>query len=118
MKSLLSVVMFTILLAGCGQHGREERVQADAGIAAREDSVRIVLFEDNGGWGYDIFIGDKQFIHQPIIPVSGGRLPFLTEADAYKTASLVVQKIKSDIFPPSVSLRELDSMGVTNPTKL
>ena len=66
------------------------------------------------GFGYDIYINgsDKPYVHQPNIPAVSGNKGFSTEDDARHTAELMVYKIKHNIMPPSVSVKELDSLGI------
>ncbi len=64
------------------------------------------------GYGYDILVNGKVYVHQPNIPAVQGNRGFSTEQAARKTASLVAFKIKNKILPPSIEVRELDSMGV------
>jgi hypothetical protein len=64
------------------------------------------------GYGYRIFINDSLRVEQPNIPAAPGNNGFVTEADAFKTASLVKSKIENGTMPPAISLSELDSMMV------
>jgi hypothetical protein len=64
------------------------------------------------GWGYDIYISGKMYIHQPQIPAVGGNLGFKTKGKARKAAELAVYKIRRNIMPPTISVEELDSLGV------
>ena len=66
----------------------------------------------NIGWGYDIYIDGKLYIHQPNTPAVSGNQGFKTEESARKTATLTVFKIKNNIMPPSISTHELDSLKV------
>ncbi len=65
-----------------------------------------------GGFGYDIFVDGRLMVHQPNIPAVMGNRGFSTEEDAAKTADLVMYKLKNNIMPPSVSVSELDSIGI------
>ncbi|MBL7909415.1 MAG: DUF4907 domain-containing protein [Bacteroidia bacterium] len=65
-----------------------------------------------GGYGYDILVDGKIMVHQPNIPAVMGNRGFATEDDASKTATLVSFKLKNNIMPPSVTLEELDSIGI------
>lgn len=65
------------------------------------------------GWGYDIYTSGKKFIHQPIIPGIAGNNYFKTEEDAKKTGLLAANKIKATGSLPTLSPKELDSLGVT-----
>lgn len=64
------------------------------------------------GYGYDIYLKGKMYVHQPNIPAIQGNSGFTSEEDARKTAGLVVHKIQNNILPPSVEVKELDSLDV------
>lgn len=65
------------------------------------------------GWGYDIYIEHKKTIHQPIIPAIAGNRSFKTESDARKTALFALDKMIKEGYLPTLSIEELDSLGVT-----
>ncbi len=64
------------------------------------------------GYGYDIYLHGKLYIHQPNIPAIQGNQGFNSENAATKTAGLVLYKIKNHIIPPGIDRKELDSLGV------
>ncbi len=68
------------------------------------------VFQVDKGWGYDIMNKDILLIHQPFIPGISGVHPFETRAEGEKVASLAIMKIKSGIFPPTITQSELDSI--------
>ena len=68
----------------------------------------------SAGYGYNILLDSAIFIHQPTIPAIPGNHGFKTESQAGLAASLVIYKLLHNITPPSVSVRELDSLGVLN----
>lgn len=80
--------------------------------------IKVLTFEvkdstgNSKGWGYDIFVGDKKMIHQPIIPAIPGNNPFKTENDARKTGTLAVQKMELTGTLPTLLVEELDSLGI------
>ena len=74
--------------------------------------VESATFKVADGWGYNILVDHKIFIHQEAVPAIGGNKTFLKKEDAEKTAALIVQKI-SNKKVPSVSKDELDSMHVS-----
>jgi hypothetical protein len=67
---------------------------------------------DTLGWGYDIYLWKSLYVHQPSIPALPGNRGFSEDSLARKAAEFVVWKIKNNVIPPSVSLQELDSLGV------
>ncbi|MCC7303236.1 MAG: DUF4907 domain-containing protein [Bacteroidia bacterium] len=84
----------------------------------KDATVEVVVFENAAagggqkGFGYDIKIDGKTYIHQPNIPAVPGNDGFIEEERARKTGELVAYKVKNNIMPPSVTLEELDSLGV------
>lgn len=65
-----------------------------------------------GGFGYDIFLFDAMYVHQPHVPAINGNRGFKTKEQAKTAGELVAYKIRNNIMPPSISVEELDSMGV------
>ncbi|CAN5496653.1 hypothetical protein BH11BAC2_BH11BAC2_17440 [soil metagenome] len=64
------------------------------------------------GFGYDILNAGKVYVHQPHIPAVSGNKSFASEEDAKKAAMLVASKLKKGITPPTISVKELDSLGI------
>ncbi len=81
-------------------------------ITPEELQTEIKIFGQDGGWGYDVFVNGEKYIHQPAIPAINGLKPFKTEEDATKVAQLVEQKIKGNLMPPTVTMDELQLLGI------
>ena len=62
------------------------------------------------GFGYDIYLEGKLYVHQPTIPAVSGNRTFTSEQKAIRAAQLVVYKIEHNILPPTIEIRELDSL--------
>jgi hypothetical protein len=82
------------------------RPQADSAF-----DIRVYAVGDSG-YGYSVFQGARKLIDQPNIPGVPGRMPFRTREDAEMTAQLVNSKLQAGLFPPAVSIHELDSLRV------
>ncbi len=83
---------------------------AEAGIW----SVRTFSNTDgDSGYGFDILNGEKIYVHQPTVPAVQGVRGFSSEANAKACGELMVYKIRHGILPPSVSVAELDSLGIS-----
>ena len=82
-----------------------------------EPLLEVKLFKIDSGWGYDIYRNNKLYIHQPFIPAFSGNNTFSSEEEARKTAELIIIKIQKNIIPPTVTITELDSMGILIPTQ-
>jgi hypothetical protein len=77
------------------------------------DTITFKTFKTESGWGYNIYIREKLYIHQPIIPAISGNKGFAKKKHAERTAKVVVEKIIKHIIPPTVTMNELDSLGVS-----
>ena len=64
------------------------------------------------GWGYDLSVNGKRTIHQPLIPAVSGNNPFHSEEEARKTGQLAADKMRTSGNMPTISIRELDSLGI------
>ena len=73
---------------------------------------QIITFKVNDGWGFDLYRNEKKIIRQEHIPAVNGVQFFKTEKEAKKIADLMKIKIQNNIFPPSVSLTEIDSLKI------
>ncbi len=71
-----------------------------------------IIKAPNNTYGYNIKTNGRILIHQPSIPALPGIEGFKTEEAAISVAELVIYKIRQSNFPPSVSVSELDSLGV------
>jgi hypothetical protein len=68
------------------------------------------------GWGYNIMAGEKVHIKQEYMPAVPGKQGFKSAADAMMVGNLVVKKITANQLP-TVTIRELDSMGLYKDSK-
>jgi hypothetical protein len=107
-KWILSSIVIIVVLLGVGSVALAHPLNVQT-----KDSISFHLFigEDNTV-GYDIFVNQKLFIHQPSIPGIPGKSGFISKADAETVAKLVVKKIQSGIMPPTVDVTELDSLQI------
>ncbi len=64
------------------------------------------------GWGYDILMDGKATIHQPNIPAVPGNQVFPTKEMADKLGNFAINKMKQTGGLPTITLKELDSLGV------
>jgi hypothetical protein len=74
--------------------------------------ITYTLTHHEDRWGYKIFIDGQLSINQDIIPDVDGYHYFKTAKEAESVALLVINRLEHNIFPPSVSKHELDSLGV------
>ena len=111
-----------LFLISCGE--KKDENPADPGIPesannqSHSEQIEVKTFEvkDSSGkpkgWGYDLYVAGKRSFHQPIIPAVAGNNSFETEADAKKTGELAANKMKSTGSFPTISISDLDSLGI------
>ncbi len=74
-------------------------------------SIRIIP-SVNKTYGYDILLYKRPLVHQPSIPGLPGNEGFTTEERARTVAEFVVKKIRNNEMPPTVSIDDLNKLGV------
>ena len=78
-----------------------------------EVKFTLSLHKVHDGWGYTIYKNDKKFIIQEHIPAIGTIKTFQSKEEAEKIGSLVKIKLEHNVIPPSISIKELDSLKIT-----
>ncbi|HRN56506.1 MAG TPA: DUF4907 domain-containing protein [Agriterribacter sp.] len=73
--------------------------------------VEVVTFKATEGWGYEIKVDNKTYIHQETIPALPGERRFLLEQDALKTGNAVMKKLLAG-KRPSLSYEEVMALGL------
>ena len=118
MKKGLFFLAFACACASCSSPKQEEHKPAENPYKNAKIDVKVFnndsLQQDNNphGYGYDVLLYDASYIHQPNIPAINGNRGFHTREQARTAAEFVVYKIRNNIMPPRVDVRELDSLGV------
>lgn len=122
-NTFLYLFFLTCILTSCHTENKNESVN-DSGLSesaqpAAPVSTEVVIFSNDtsrmpqaGGFGYIIKVDGNPYIFQPTIPAVSGNKGFQSAEDAEKTANLVAYKLRNNINPPSVTVAELDSMGI------
>jgi hypothetical protein len=123
---ILAIYMI-VMLASCTRTKHEQdQLTAESTVSLSKDSVTTApanpyenaVFEvktfavEAGGYGYEIYINGSKTIYQPTIPGLPGNTGFSTQEKAKRTGEFVAHKIRNNQMPPSVTVEELDSIGV------
>lgn len=77
-----------------------------------ERPYRLETEPSKEGWAYRITYRGRPMIYQAHIPAVPGFYPFRSQADAYKTGTLVLRKLESGRMP-SLNEAEIDSLHIT-----
>lgn len=64
------------------------------------------------GWGYDLYMDGHLTIHQPILPGVAGNISFSSEEEAKRTGTFALEKMKKSGGLPTITVQELDSLGI------
>ncbi len=89
----------------------QEVKQRENPYAMAEITTKIVPSANNT-FGYDILLNGRPFVHQPNIPGLPGNEGFATRERAQIVAEFVMKKIRNNEVPPTVTIDDLNAMGV------
>jgi len=79
--------------------------------ANAEITIKIIPSANNT-FGYDILLYGRPLVHQPNIPGLPGNEGFTTKEKAQTVAEFVVKKIRNNEMPPTVTMEDLNTMGI------
>ncbi len=114
MKYIIVLIAFFSLFISCKNENNTQQI-----INANDSAIITVEVVDlDSGYGYNIYKDDRLFIHQTMIPAVNGGFMFSTPEDAQKAANYVAYIMSQKAGLPSVTIEELDSLGVLSDTIL
>lgn len=92
---------------------KEETKQKGKGNPYEKSEITTRIIPSiNKTFGYEIIVNGKTLVRQPNIPALPGNDGFTTKERAQKVADLVVKKIRHNEIPPTVTIEDLNRMGV------
>ncbi len=113
-KKVLLPLFLLVFFMSCGETNTKKNISETSTKTTSTKlpvkKLEVKTFQNENGWGYDIFRNGKRYIHQPSKPAVGGTNGFDTKLQAQKFGELVVYKIEKGIIPPTVSIMEVDSI--------
>lgn len=117
-KTIISICLLTFLVS-CDFFDLKqgEILQDQQNTKVHENVIKLSkietsVFKTESGWGYEISIDDKIYIHQSYIPAVSGTKSFSTPEDADKVAKYVATRLQKELKLPSLTYAELDSLNV------
>jgi len=106
-----TLIILVCLLLSCTNRVGKTAINGESNaISLSKDSVSYKLFNVGKGFGFDILVNGKVYIHQPIVPCIEGLQAFAKERDAKTIAELIVYKLSSGNFKFLLQKIELDSL--------
>lgn len=121
MNVLFRLILISSFCVSCNEEKDEKKTtevlaQPETSIDKTTQYTTSVFLIDSlhpqSGFGYTILLGGTIFIHQPTIPSIQGNKPFDSKEQAELVANLMIYKLEHHMMPPSVSKKELDSLGI------
>ena len=114
---LFFLILPLLLFCSCNQHSPSNEITEGTVVSKKNFNAKIELktYPNNNtlsGFGYDIFINDSLYVHQPHIPAIQGEKGFASKLDAEKIGNLVIIKIRNGVIPPSITINDLDSLSI------
>lgn len=118
-QNAIIFICLMIFLTACNLFDLEqgEMVQNQQNIKVPANAVRLAkietsVFKTESGWGYEIIIDNKIYIHQSYMPAINGTRSFASREDADKVAKYVAARMQKELKLPSLTYAELDSLNV------
>lgn len=110
----LLFIVYLIIPLGCTEQNNQAETssatQSPKTTAADASKITVKAIKVNGGWGYEIYQGEKRLIHQPFLPAKEGNRTLSSKSQALKVGDFAASKIRQGLFPPTINIRELDSL--------
>jgi len=118
MKGLLAILFILFIFAGLpgmsissDGTGTKDAKQQNNPYAEAEITIKIIPAA-NKTFGYNILVHGRPLVHQPTIPGLPGNEGFTAKESAQTVAEFVVKKIRNNLMPPTVTIEDLNNMGV------
>jgi hypothetical protein len=119
------ILAIFILAASCGNNEGNDahdsiNDSANTGVTPPQIDITVQTFivkdsaDKQKGWGYELYVDGKKTISQPIIPAVPGNDAFATEEDAKKIGELARQRMQATGSFPTITIRDLDSLGINH----
>ncbi|EKR62057.1 MULTISPECIES: DUF4907 domain-containing protein [Leptospira] len=110
-EKILILLCLCILNILCKPHKTEENQQASGKFSSYTNAkIRIQTFDVNSGeYGYDVYVDGSRFVHQPHIPGRHGTEGFQNQKQAERVATLVSEKIRKGLIPPTITREEVEN---------
>lgn len=100
-------MLVCVFLASCLDRERQT-------IHAAKDSHYVIqlIEERNGGYGFQIIENGAVRIHHPHIPSKTFDIAFVSRQQATKVAVAVVEQLKRNELPPTITQAELEGFSM------
>jgi hypothetical protein len=110
----LAVLFILFIFAGLPgtSISEDEAVKQQRNPYTNAEITTKIIPSTNNTFGYDILLYARPLVHQPNIPGLPGDEGFTTKERAQTVAEFVVTNIRNNAMPPTVTIEDLNNMGV------
>lgn len=105
LKFLISA-LGAFIIGACSHYGDSQFKDTDFKTA----NITSSIISDSEGYGYEIWVDGKKYIHQRYIPSVKPYKRFSSSEDAQKVAELVIEKLRKEIIPPKITKSEIEML--------
>ena len=111
--NFLLFVGFIVFFVSCAEEPAktEHKSEFQSPDEKPKRNVELKYFETEAGWGYDVIINGKDYIHQTHLPCECGGEGFSTKEKAVKAAEFLKKKIENYDRSLQITRAQLDSLG-------
>ena len=88
---------------------RDEKAEV---INVKKSPYEVKTIQNSLGWGYEVWKDGALIINLTHIPAIQGLRAFASQEQAQKAADIIKNKLDQGVFPPTISIDELRSIGV------
>jgi Na+-transporting methylmalonyl-CoA/oxaloacetate decarboxylase gamma subunit len=127
----IALIILVLVFVSCGDAANKKNPEnkpknstKNEGVSQKDKPVEAEIREKNtsvyevrtvenaSGWGYEVWQDGAMVIKQEHIPAVQGIRAFSSQEQAQKAAEIIKAKLDQGIFPPTMSMAELQSIGV------
>ncbi len=119
LKLTIAVLLILVIFSGlivtslsADEAADKKEIKEQKNPYANAELTIKIIPSANNTFGYDILVYGRPLIHQPNIPGLPGNEGFTTKEKAQTVAEFVVKKIRNNEMPPTVTIEDLNTMGV------
>ncbi len=104
---ILIIAVAMLITASAVMLSKKNRSNTDPNMVP----VALHTFKMTDGWGYEVLVDKKIFIHQDCIPAISLYKRFRTESEALSIGNLLIDKIRKG-KKPTISLAEINEAHI------
>ena len=97
----------------------ENNIPAELSDLPGKDTITFRVFKSDyksfsggEGWGFELMLNGRLYIHQPFIPAIPNIVAFSDSLKAATAAEMMAGKVQKNIIPPALSEEELAASGL------